>query len=378
MKKNIVLISHYSGSPGGPVDKLYEFLIRSYSILNIKHPLFPNSEIKSTMQFNNQIIEFKISSAFQYTFEGLITLFYWKRYFNKINNIDLVICFDSLSFTQLQLIKGFIKIKKVIFYNCDYSKERFANYFLNSIYQLANYFSYQKCDYFFSLSARFIHDIDPQNKNEEKNYVISGFVDLNEIKRKKRVLKNSLVYAGVLDYGSVNFTPFLNALKKLKESKINFCLDIYGKEDSKSELRKKIEQMGLSARTTFKGSLQNKILVQEILPKYQIGVAPYVLKSDQSAPDHAFLGTDLTAKLVDYIAAGLPVITSELNDGFKVIEKYKFGFLVNNEKEWFEKIKTLLGSKRIREAYGRNALRYAKKYDISTIINPILKKILSR
>lgn len=374
--KKVLFISHFSGTPGGPVDKLYEFLRKNNSVYNIKHPLIPNSDLKSSITDGKEKVQFKITPSFQYFFEGLVTLFKFRSNFDP-DKIDFAICFDSLSFIQLYFFKDFFKVRKIIFYNCDYSKKRFANPILNFIYQQANFFAYKKCAYFFSLSARFIEDIDPEKKYQNKNYILSGMVDLKSINRNVKQLKNYLVYAGVLEYGSVDFDPLLKSLEKLKKSKVDFILDLYGKENPNSSIRKKISQMKLQSHINFKGTVENKTLVENILPQYVVGLAPYVSRNNPSAPDHAFLATDLTAKLVDYIAAGLPVITSELNNGFKEIEKNKFGFLVKSEEDWFRKIKTFLTNKQIRNEYGKNALNYAKKYDISIIINPILEKVLS-
>lgn len=371
--KNVLLISHYSGTPGGPVDKIYDFLKKEYKVYNIKHPLFPRSDLKSTLE-GDKSIEFKINPSFQYFLEGINSYFYWKRTHNNIKKIDLSICFDSLSFTQMYFLKSLFNIKKIIFYNCDYSIKRFSNPLMNLIYRKANLFAYNKCDFFFSLSSRFIQDIDPQNKLAYKNYIVSGFVDMGSINRKGKT-NNNLVYAGALDYGSVDFDPLLAALKKLVKNKIKFHLDIYGKENPKSNLRIKIKKLGLLEYITFKGIVENKILIQEILPFYRLGLAPYISKDSKSAPDHAFLGTDLTAKLVDYIAAGLPVVTTEINEGFKNIEKQKFGFLVSNDLQWYEAINKLLTNKKIYAEYKRNALKYAKNYDIDTLLNPIFKRV---
>ena len=80
----------------------------------------------------------------------------------------------------------------------------------------------------------------------------------------------------------------------------------------------------------LKGVVENKILIEEILPRYKIGVCPYATKRDSFAPDHVFLGSDLTAKLVDYIAAGLPVVTTEINDAFNMIEEISSVFSQHN------------------------------------------------
>ncbi len=376
-KKRILLVSHYSGNPGGPVDKFYDFLKGNYTINQILYPLWPGNKQPIYVKTSQGKFTFNLPPALQFISEGVATTFMLKRNKKSIQNIDLAICFDSLSFINIYLFNLFYKSKKLVFYNIDYSQKRFENPVLNFIYQKCNAFAYKKCDYFFSLYQSLVEDIDPEQKLTQKSYVIKATVDLRHINRRKKVKPNSLVYAGTLEYGTVDFNPMLKALAKLKKEHIPFTLDLYGKIGEKSALRDTVTALKLDDRVIFKGTVENEVLVNEVLPGYKIGLAPYVTKGTKGAPDHAFTGTDLTAKLVDYLGAGLPMITVELNDGFSVLTKNKCGYLVVTENEWYKALKTLLTNERVYKEYKKNSLRVGKDYDVEEVFGTVLKKIFS-
>lgn len=376
--KNILLVSHYSGTPGGPVDKLYNYLVsKKHRISTIKHPLYPGrKDLKSEITNFRWKIYFKIPSFLQYYTESLYILFYRMNSLkNQFSNFDLAICFDSLSFIHTYFIKDFIRIKEIIFYKTDFSENRFLNRLYNFIYHQVDCFAYKNCDYCFSLFSTFIDSVDPLHQNSNKTFIVKSTIDLKRINKKTKKYKNSMVYAGSIEYGSNDFVPLLNALQRLKNAGYKFRFDIYGPIRPNSLLKSTVVKLRLDQLISFRGIIDNKTLIERILPRYQIGLAPYITKPKEETPDHTFLGTDLTAKIVDYIAAGLPVITTKINSGFKSITKNNFGFLVSNSDEWYSTIKTLLSNKRIYKSMRSNAIKYSKLYDIEEIITPIFKKI---
>lgn len=375
--RNILLVSHYSGTPGSPTDKFYNYLIKKKCrVFTIKHPLYPqNKYLKSEISSNRQTVYFKIPSFIQYFTESLYTLLFGFNILKNSNFFDLAICFDSLSFTHTYLLKYFLGIKKIVFYKIDFSNKRFSNSLLNFIYHQVNRFAYNSCDYCFSLFSSFIENIDPLHKKSNKTFLVKSVVDLSTINKKAKRYKNSIVYAGSVEYGSNDFNPLFIALTRLKNDGFKFKFDIYGPIKPNNPLRLAVTKLKLDKFVFFREIIDNKTLIEEVLPQYQIGLATYITKSKKNTPDHTFLGTDLTAKIVDYMAAGLPVVTTQINPGFEVIEKNKFGFLVDSSETWYFAIKTLLSNRRVYKSMQNNAIKYSKLYDIEKVLTPIFKKI---
>ncbi|RJQ38240.1 glycosyltransferase family 1 protein [Candidatus Microgenomates bacterium] len=373
IKKNILLVYHHSGTPGGPAARFNNYLRERHNIFIVQHPLWANKNLFSIIKSQDREKRFKIKH-FQFFLESLFTLHYLPK-MTKYNQIDLAICFDPLSFFHTYILKHFLKIKKIVYYNIDYSRTRFGNKFLNRIYRTINIFAYKRCDYFFSLTKKFIEDTDPEEKFDYKNYFVKNLVDTKGINLKANKIKNSIVYAGSINW-NMDFNSLFIALKKLKDENINFILDIYGGEKPDNNFLKTIKRLNLQKNIFLRGAVDNKELTEKILPKYNIGVSPYMTKNNPLAHDHMLWGNDLSAKLVEYLAAGLPTITTK-NDFFSSIEKNKLGFLVENSEEWYKNLKKLLKNKTLYKKYQNNALKYSKNYDQEKILNPIFKKILN-
>lgn len=369
--KKILFMSHDSGAPGGPVDKLFKYLSRKNLLLSIKHPLFPTSLVNSTVEFDKIKFEFKIPGIIQYPTEGLITSLIILYKLKKRPQIDLTICFDPLSFLHAYLFRWVIRSNKIIYYNLDYSRKRFSNVIMDFIYNRVNHFAYVKCDFFFSLTTAIVNDLDPKGIYKNKNFLLKHTTIINNKSQKRDY---SLIYAGAITT-SMNFEPLLMAIKKYIKKNDTCFLDIYGKENDHGRLRDIINNLGLTNNISLKGPVEMNRLISEIIPQYQIGVAVYKTTTDKSAPDYLFTGIDLTAKIVDYIAAGLPVITTRLNSSFDLLETKKFGFLATNESQWTKAIESLLDNKTLYNRYSLNAIKFAKNYSEEKIYNPIFKKI---
>lgn len=373
--KTILLVSHATELPN-PIDKFYAYLSKKNEVFTIKHPLYLGENLQSTIRYKNKTIRFKIFPLLQYPLEGIISFWYFRKLKEKTTNIDLAICFDPLCFLHVYIFKKLLRIKKVVYHNLDYSKKRFQNPLLNFIYQNINIFAYRKCDYFFCITKKFTGDLDPKGIYDHKNFYIRHTAPTKKVKELPTKKMPSIVFAGTIGY-NVNFNPVFEALQKIKQENIPFVLDIYGDDRKKGMLLNKVKQLGLQKYVSMKGIVDNKRLVDEILPYYRIGICPYVTKKPENSPDHAFLGTDLTLKLVEYIATGLPIITTRLFQAFDIIETKKVGFLVSTSQGWYTAIKNLLEDETLYRKYRANAVGLAKNYDENKVLNPIFKKILT-
>lgn len=377
--KNILLVSHYTPIPG-PVDKWSLYLDKKgFLVTRFYNPLYPRSQQKSRIINENKTIEYKIPWPFQFTLEGFVmaVIYCLKTKYQK--EFDLAICFDPLAFWHTYFLKRFLSIHKIIYFNVDFSAQRFSNILMDSIYQKTNLFAYKKSDYFFSITKTFIDKIDPKNeyKTKDKVFIMKHTIDMN-IKRKEKTKKNnSIAFVGTLD-GYTNFDDLIQALKLLKRDGVQFLFDIYGYGDQEEILKTKIQDSALVKEVKFKGLVGHDKLIKFILTKYRIGVCPYVDKFNNSGSDYLYNATDLTTKIVDYIGSGLPVISTKISPAFEVIEKNKFGFLVKNTREWYEVLRKLLTDKNLYRQYHLNAINFAKKhYDEDKFIGPIIEKVLT-
>jgi|YelNatPaOPRAMG01_1025707.scaffolds.fasta_scaffold03649_2 glycosyltransferase involved in cell wall biosynthesis len=70
-------------------------------------------------------------------------------------------------------------------------------------------------------------------------------------------------------------------------------------------------------------------------------------------------------KVINYMAAGIPPVASDVGEHKHIIKDGINGFLCKNDQEWFEKLKKLIEDENLREKMGMNARKTAEeKYSI--------------
>ncbi|GEM_PF-1404156 len=372
----VLLVSHYTET-AGLVHKFQQYFEKKkIHPTMLLHPLFPGSALPSLVRVKEQEITYKVHSVLQYPLEMFFSLGLLQKIKFGRSSTDLAVCFDPLSFVHTYFLRIFFKIDKIIYYNLDYSKSRFANPLANFIYQRVNVFAFQRSDYFFSATEQFMIDLDPEQKLQHRSFFLKHVVDTSAVKLRQKKESQTFVYAG--SFGeTTNFTSLLKALQKLSQEKYTFSFDLYGGGKHLEEVVQAVKRLKLKNNVHFKGPVSNLELVNTILPKYSFGVCPYKIKGEPGAPDHMFYGNELTSKLIEYLAAGLPILSTPLLDAFEVIEKEKIGFLVQSSQDWYLVIKKLLHQPKILISYQQKALKYSSNYDMEKVLDPLFSHIVS-
>lgn len=87
------------------------------------------------------------------------------------------------------------------------------------------------------------------------------------------------------------------------------------------------------------------------LQQFDIGLHP--------VPDEEWVYGKSGGKLVQYMAAGIPIIASAIGPNFKAIKDGYNGFLVSTDEEWMTKLELLITDTLLRKQMGENSKRYA-------------------
>jgi glycosyltransferase involved in cell wall biosynthesis len=87
---------------------------------------------------------------------------------------------------------------------------------------------------------------------------------------------------------------------------------------------------------------------------FDIGIHP--------VPDEEWVYGKSGGKLVQYMAAGIPIIASAIGPNFKVIENGYNGFLVNSDDEWIDKLELLITNETLRKQMGINSRKHAEMF----------------
>ncbi|HEY9003796.1 MAG TPA: glycosyltransferase family 4 protein [Mucilaginibacter sp.] len=89
------------------------------------------------------------------------------------------------------------------------------------------------------------------------------------------------------------------------------------------------------------------------IQKFDIGLHPL--------PDEQWVHGKSGGKLVQYMAAGLPIIATAIGPNYKVIKDGYNGFLVKDEQEWIEKLELLIKDSQLRKQMGYNSRKFAEE-----------------
>ncbi len=164
-------------------------------------------------------------------------------------------------------------------------------------------------------------------------------------------------YVSRLDHGKNHFC-LLNAWKEVLKFFPDAHLCLAGDGVLKRELMNYVKLLDVEHKVSFLGNINN---VASLLSITDIAVFP-----------SQFEGFPIS--LIEEMAMGLPVITSDIDIFKEVIVNNENGFIcgVNNQIDYADKLIKLMGDNELRYKIGISARETAKKFDIKRIANETL------
>ncbi len=103
-----------------------------------------------------------------------------------------------------------------------------------------------------------------------------------------------------------------------------------------------------------------------IISKCGIGLATF--------PKTELMRYAFTYKVIEYMAAGLPVIATDVGDTGKIIKKYKCGVIVENTPESVaEGVRRLFGNREYMLMLGKNGRQGSKDFDLKVLAEREIK-----
>ncbi len=98
-----------------------------------------------------------------------------------------------------------------------------------------------------------------------------------------------------------------------------------------------------------------------------IGLAPL--------PDNRFTRGKCSFKVLEYSAAGLPVIASPIGTNREYVKNGATGFLATDTRQWVERITQLIENPHLRKRLGKEGRAFAQKFDVGVIGKQLAKLI---
>jgi len=209
-------------------------------------------------------------------------------------------------------------------------------------------------------------------------YIVPNGVELSRFEgiskqnsRKKLGIKSNekiILFIGTLR--PVKGVKYLiKAMKTVFETHHEARLLIVGSGEEKEKLRTLVRELNIEKQITFVGRVEN-----ELVPEYMAAADIFVLPS---------LREGMSIAILEAMASGLPIVTTDTCGMSEVIRDSKNGFLVEPKKsdQLAEKISLLLQDENLRKEISTNNKEDAKRYNwkkITAELEEIYRKLLGK
>jgi len=252
----------------------------------------------------------------------------------KGKRYDLFIGVEAVYAIAGVLLKKLGMIGVVIYYVSDYSPRRFGGSVFNTIYLWLDRFCVKNADFTWDVSPAMLEarlGAGLQKKYAKKvihvpNALFPEQISSAPIAKRQ---KNQLVYMGILDK-DMGPDLAIEALAKVKKKIPDVLLHIIGgTTDNVIKLKALSQNLGLEKTVIFHGFVSDNRKMAHIVKNSMIGLAPY-----RSFKTSVRWWGD-AGKIRQYLASGLPVVTTKVPPLGKEITTQGAGILVNDRKEDF-------------------------------------------
>lgn len=273
---------------------------------------------------------------------------------------DVFISLEAVYTLAGILLKKLRRIKTVVYYVSDYSPNRYSNKCFNALYVCLDRFCAQHADFIWDVSkamqpARIKAGLDPKKSAPVIHVPNALFPEQISYLPITNLFPFSLVYAGTL--AKINGPDLLiQAMPKILKKFPKTSLHIFGSNSTDQErIQKLIKTTRLEESVTFHGFVTNTIKLSQKINRFYLGIAPYI-----NVPgSHRQYGN--ATKLRLYLAAGLPIITTNVPPLGKEIYKFGAGLIVKDAPEEMARaVIKIFSDKNLYRKMRSKAIKFAK------------------
>lgn len=383
-KKKIIIATHVYAT--GPSQDLAEYLTnnRVKKLLFIGHPLFyrkhQNGSGYKVYQegrlARERYLKNRKSPLFFSCLKDLFLNIYWV--FWTKGRWDLLVGVDNLNAFCGVWLKRFGLVKKVVYYVIDYTPQRFANNILNNIYHWVDKFCVKNCDETWNLSPRMAEGREKYRGLKKELYRRQKTVPIGiwygRIPKKdfSEIEKHTLVFMGhILKKQGIQYV--LEAVPKIIKEIPDFKFLIIGGGDYSPALKEKVKNLKIEKYVTFAGFIENHQEIEKMLSRSAVAVAMY--ERGERKTNFTYFADP--GKLKSYLAAGLPILLTDVPYNAKEIEREECGIVVDpNPESITQAVVALMRDEEKLRQYRKNAMNYAKQFDWNSIFKENLARIL--
>lgn len=349
------------------------------TLLTIEHPLENTPGAHSTFKLESRTRakrgsrSVRLPDALRFCAEFLMSI-YWSLRLQP--RAELYVGLDPLNAMSGLFLKAMKRVEKVVFYAIDFSPKRFESRLVNWIYHFVEVLCVRWSDQTWNLNAAMIDAraalpwIGPIAANSKRPQRVipmgANPVDRDGLRIRDR---HRLAYMGWL-VEKQGVQLILEALPELVASFPALRLEIIGDGPLRPELEAVTTRLGIEANVSFHGYVEDHREVERMLASCSIGLAPYL-----PIPGSFTYFTD-PGKIKNYLAAHLPVITTQVPPIASDIEKREAGIVIDADAgSLISAVRLLLTDDSLLQVMTENAAAMARGFHWEVVFHRALEDL---
>lgn len=365
---NILQVAHITDLHG-PVQDIDRFFSakKDVNIYKIYHPLEKGDNIYSLFYNGSSILDKKKASA-RILVAYFLSFFQTLRWLGSIKKpINMAIGMNPFDTLPLILFKKRFNIKEIVFFNTDFSRKRFDNKILNTIYIIIDKFVAKKADKICCNTKRTIVARLKEGVKEEKIILTPNGVflaDIGKISIENKKFEKKILFVG---YISVE-RGLQNIIKKLPGH--NIKLEIMGIGEYTDYLKKLVNDLGVGGKVSFLGYKKHQEVIEYLKNFSGFGISSYSVIADLLAMD--WMKYCDPVKVKEYLGCLIPPIVFDVPEIAATVKEKNLGYVYNNDTieemlTWVESINDFSYKEML-----ENISKIRAEFDLNLIYNKIL------
>lgn len=365
--KQVILITHAAFvrehiDVHGPAHAVYRYLTRhTMPCVFLRYPIYGEFSAILTQGdgINRPLGGARIPGLLRPIWEVMMTVMICRRFRARK---PLCIAVDPLNAFSCLLAKWLGFVEDVVFYTPDYTKERFGNRLLNAVYHGIDYLTAKSARHVWCVSRAIIAYRISQGIDKRKLYYVPNTPSVQDVGQVVLAKKDahSLVMVGNI-VATLDYSFVIDAVSRLRVLYPRLSLHIVGAGSHMKDLENEVANRSMQAVVRFHGQLSHDRVIS-LLKRCGVGVALYDGKCSTNLSGDSM-------KIREYVACGLPVITTDVTETAKLIHDYRAGEIVKIEHRAFAKALTRILDKNRYVTYCKNALQAAHAFDFDAMIS---------
>lgn len=289
--------------------------------------------------------------------------------------VDCWLAFNNLHTMRGLLAKRMGRARRVVYWAVDFVPDRFGQGILTKTYDGLDHYCCRHVDLRVELSTAALngrnerHRLGAAAAAPIRVVPVGAWLDRVPVVPDDAIVKRKIVFIGHL-VPRQGVGLLLSAMRILVDRDVPVQLEIAGTGPLFEELKRSGARMGLTERVRFTGFLDNHRDVEAFLASGSVAVAPYDPRGQN------FTRYADPSKLKAYLAAGLPILTTDVPPNARELADRAGAEIVSFvASDYANAIERLLDAPEEWARRRTSALAYVKAYDWNRLLEPTVAEL---